>query len=103
MRRGDNTVVEENRIQENKVLLRSNTREFRENVLLYGNKMIGKKITSTTFETWLNKKNYHLDTKDKSWKAIYMSILQHQFCISVAYERNLSGVLVTVMRLSKKT
>ncbi|OTO49852.1 hypothetical protein [Enterococcus faecium] len=95
-------MVEENGIQKNIVLLRSNTHEFKEKVLLYGNKMIGKKITTTTFEKWLKKKNFHLDTKDKSWQAIYMSILQHQFYISVAYERNVSGVLVTVMRLSKK-
>lgn len=96
-------MAKENRIQDNEVLLRSNTREFREKVLLYGNKMVGKKITYASFEKWLKKTNTYLYGKHDNWKAIYMSILKHQFDVTVAYEKDINGLLVTVLQLNKKT
>ncbi|HIB1912236.1 MULTISPECIES: hypothetical protein [unclassified Enterococcus] len=89
-------------IKEDSKVLYSDKPGFKKLVLQYGRKNIGKQITYDSFVTWLNKAGYGVYQYDKCWKAVFNSLLQHNFYTSVNYRISKDCNLVTVFQLNKK-
>lgn len=88
-------------IEEKKKVVYSNKPEFKQLVLRYGRKNLGRSVTYDAFTKWLDKFGYNLSQFDNCWKAVFKSLLQRNFKVSVAYRRAEDHQLITVFQLIK--
>ncbi|EPN9368834.1 hypothetical protein ACT458_002783 [Enterococcus hirae] len=89
-------------VKEQSEVIYSDKPSFKKLVLQYGRKNIGKQITYDSFAEWLNIYGYGIYQYDKCWKAVFKSLLQHNFYTSISYYTNKGGSLITVFQLNKK-
>lgn len=81
--------------------LYSNKPEFKKLVMQYAKKNIGRNITYGTFTNWLDKYGYDLSQFDTYWQAVFKTLLQRNFQISIGYRKTDDQKLVTVFQLTK--
>ncbi|MBO1139866.1 hypothetical protein FQS87_08150 [Enterococcus avium] len=75
------------------------TNEFKQRVIEFGRKNVGKAVTFGTFEAWLQEKNCFLIETDKYWKAVFSSILKYNFELEFFYRQDHNRQIVTVFRI----
>lgn len=92
-------MIEQSTSLESKTILDSKSKEFRQQIIQFGKKNIGKCITFDLFERWLNKMGYRLIVNDNSWRAIFTSIINNQFTFDIEYKVDCNQQLVTVFKL----
>lgn len=88
-------------IKEKEEVVSSNSLDFKRLVLQYGRKSLGRKITYNTFENWLKRNGYLLAHSDTNWRAIFNSLLTHNFCTFRSYRTDKDSQLVTVFKVTK--
>lgn len=82
-------------------ILYSNKPEFKNMVMQYAKKNIGRSITYGTFTKWLENNGYNLSQFDTYWKAVFKTLLQRNFQISLGYRTTDGWKLITVFQLIK--
>lgn len=84
---------------EPRVALHSKSREFKEQVIKFDKKRIGKAITFESFEKCLNRSGYCLLATGKYWRAVFSSILNYHFYYETSYKLDRNQQLITVFEL----
>lgn len=72
------------------------SREFKEKIIEYGNKRMGKTVTYKSFNEWLNRSGVYII--QGNWQVIFRSLLKNYFQVAIFYEV-MQGELTTQFRV----